>query len=257
MQKFLEKLDLSKKEASVYLALFEMGPSSVSKIAHKAKTNRTTCYDIIENLIRLGLVSKVEEASKKTYFAEHPDSLVAYLEKKSRDFKDKARQVKQVLPQLKAIYSEKGKNPIVRFYEGKKGIEAVYEDTLTSSEPIRAYASVRSMHEALPDYFPEYYRRRALKGISIRGILPATKEAIIRSSFDEEEERDSRLVPKDKFDFSPEIDIYDDKVAIMSLKEEFGVIIESKEIAEAQKKIYELAWEAAKKYDKEIEKISN
>jgi hypothetical protein len=28
----------------------------------------------------------------------------------------------------------------------------------------------------------------------------------------------------------------------MSLAEEFGVIIESKEIAEAQKKIFELAW---------------
>lgn len=253
LEKILENMGLTKKESGVYLALLEMGSSSVSQVANRAKINRTTGYDILESLIRKGLVSHVEgDSAKKTYTAENPESLVSYMEKKSREYKEKAQQVRNALPQLKAIYSEKGKNPIVRFYEGKKGIETVYEDTLTSSEPIRAYASVRNMHEVLPEYFPEYYRRRALKGISIRGILPATKEAIERKKFDDDEERDSRLVPIDKYDFSPEIDIYDDKVAIMSLKEEFGVIIESKEIAEAQKKIYELAWEAADKYDKKI-----
>lgn len=43
----------------------------------------------------------------------------------------------------------------------------------------------------------------------------------------------------------PECYIYDDKVSFMSLKEKFGVIIESKDIAEAQRKLYELAWQEA------------
>ena len=43
--------------------------------------------------------------------------------------------------------------------------------------------------------------------------------------------------------------IYDNKVAYISLQEKFGVVVESKEIAEAEKRIYELAWEASKPYD--------
>ncbi len=65
--------------------------------------------------------------------------------------------------------------------------------------------------------------------------------------------REVRLVPPDKFGFSPEIYLYDNKMTVMSLREKFGVYIESPEIVGALKKAYELAWEAAGKYDQEIE----
>ena len=61
-------------------------------------------------------------------------------------------------------------------------------------------------------------------------------------------------MPYKKFSLSPEIYIYDNKVAYIGLKEKFGVIVESQEIAEAEKRIYELAWEASKIYDVEEEK---
>ena len=64
---------------------------------------------------------------------------------------------------------------------------------------------------------------------------------------------DSSLIflssPVDKYNFSPEINIYDDKVMIASWKEKLGIIIESEEIADAMKKIYELAWSEAKRLD--------
>lgn len=242
MKKLLLELGLSEKEAAVLLALLELGAAPVSKVATRAKLNRTTAYDIIENLRSLGLVSPVGDKLKKTYIAEPPETLVAYLEKRSHEYQQKAAEIKKALPELKALYNEKGTRPRIRFYEGKEGLEAVYEDTLTTTEPIRAYASVRDMHAALPHYFPKYYQRRAGRKIHIRAILPATQEGIERAKHDYAEDRESRLVDPEQFNFSPEINIYDDKVAIMSLAEEFGVIIESKEIAEAQKKIFELAW---------------
>ena len=73
-------------------------------------------------------------------------------------------------------------------------------------------------------------------------------------STDKYELRESALVPKDKYSFSPEIDIYDNKVMIASWKDKMGIIIESQEIADAMKKVYELAWAEAKRLDKEIEK---
>ncbi|MDP2917995.1 MAG: helix-turn-helix domain-containing protein, partial [bacterium] len=56
-QKQLTNLGLSDKEAACYLALLELGPSTVSEIAGLAKINRTTGYDILESLANYGLIS--------------------------------------------------------------------------------------------------------------------------------------------------------------------------------------------------------
>ena len=59
-------------------------------------------------------------------------------------------------------------------------------------------------------------------------------------------------MPKDAYYFHPEINIYDNKVMIASWREKLGIIIESAEIADAMKKIYELAWAEAKRLDGKI-----
>ncbi len=147
--------------------------------------------------------------------------------------------------------------PRIRFYEGDEGLKHVYEDTLTSSEPIRAYATIDDTHRALPTYFPDYYKRRAKKGITIRGIVPKTALGMERQSFDEEERRETAFVSPDKFYFSPEINIYDNKVMIASWREKLGIVIESEEIADAMKKIYELSWAEAKRMSKDLEQNNN
>ena len=50
LKKELEHLGLSDKEAKVYLAALEMGPSPVQDISHKAHVNRATTYVMIESL---------------------------------------------------------------------------------------------------------------------------------------------------------------------------------------------------------------
>ena len=68
--------------------------------------------------------------------------------------------------------------------------------------------------------------------------------------------RETAMVPADKYYFSPEINIYDNKVMIASWKEKLGIIIESSEISDAMKKVFELAWAEAKRLDKELTKES-
>ena len=66
--------------------------------------------------------------------------------------------------------------------------------------------------------------------------------------------RETAIVPADKYYFSPEINIYDDKVMIASWKEKLGIIIESHEISDAMKKVFELSWAEAKRLDSELKK---
>jgi sugar-specific transcriptional regulator TrmB len=242
----LQTLGLGEKEATVYVALLELGRGTVAQVGRKAGINRTTGYDILGSLANKGLVTISGKEPKSEYSAEPPEAVRAFLEREAEAARERINKAEAFLPELRAAATMQNR-PRIKFYEGAEGLKHVYEDTLTSTEPIRAYANVDDMHKGLPNYFPTYYRRRAAKGIAIRAIVPKTPTGIERATHDTEEKREIAFVPPDAFYFSPEINIYNNKVMIASWREKLGVIIESAEIADAMKKIYELAWAEAKR----------
>ncbi len=236
------------------MSAMEIGSlSAVSTIAKKANVNRTTTYDILNSLEQKGLVVSQMRKENRYYQALPPEKIVAYLKEQSRKFSNLAENANHILPELNAHYRASGR-PKVYFYEGDEGLIRVYEETLTSTEEILAYASDQANQDALPGYFPKYYKRRAEKNIPIRAIFPDTPKDRERHALDSKELRRSRIVPKEKLDFSPEINFFDDKIMIADWKEKLGIIIESKEIAKVFKQTFELAWEAAGMYEKLIDK---
>lgn len=240
---------LSPKEVGVYIALLELGKGTVSQIARKAGINRTTGYDILDNLVNIGVISISGKEPKQEYVAESPEALKTFIAREIENKKDALKEVEKIVPELTTMHNKTAR-PRVFFYEGKEGLKQVYEDTLTSHEPIRAYASVDDVHATLPNYFPDYYKRRAKKNIPIRAIFTDNPEGRALSKYDVEEKRESVFIPESIYGFHPEINIYDNKIMIASWREQLGIIIESEEIADAMKKIYELAWAEAKRLDK-------
>lgn len=254
MKEQLEKLGFSPKEADVYVALLELGNAVVSDVAKKASINRSTAYVILESLAERGLVSISENHNVKVFSVTHPERLIKYMQDQVKKYTELVGLAHNLVPELKSLYVGVGPKPRVQFFEGTEGLKTAYEDTLTSQETIRAYASIENMHKALPDYFPEYYQRRADKNITIRAIFPDTPEARERMKYNKNEARESLLVPSDKYAFSPEINIYDNKIVFMSLVEKFALVIESQELADALKKVFELSWEEAKNLSKKHDK---
>lgn len=253
LKKSLEFIGFSEKEVLVYLALLELGRGTVTQISRRAGINRPTGYHILASLESKELIKISGKEPKQEYIAESPNQIEKLLLKKIEQDQACIDEAKKIIPELKSIHNVADR-PKVLFYEGKEGLEKVYEDTLTSHETIRAYANVDEMHKALPHYFPQYYKRRAGKGIHIRAIFPDNEMGFLRHKEDSREERTSAIVPSDKFYFSPEINIYDNKIMIASWLEKLGIIIESQEIADAMKKVFELAWAEAKRLDKELKK---
>ena len=196
------------------------------------------------------MVSISGKEPKQEYSAESPENLNKFIYEEIKTKTEALRKTEEIIPELKSIHNIK-ERPKVFFYEGKEGLKKVYEDTLTSTETIRAYATVEHVYEILPGYFPDYYKRRAKKGIFLRGIGPKTEGNLELIKNNAEEKRETALIPPDKYSFSPEINIYNNKVMIASWREQLGIIIESTEIADAMKVIYELAWTEAKRLDKE------
>lgn len=243
----LKQLNFSDKESTVYLALLEIGSGKANDLAKKTNLNRTTVYDILETLMQRGLVSKYKKGAGTFFNALEPKHLLTYLdrekEEKVKEIEKQKIKVSELLPQLISLQGVYGKNkPKVQFFEGEKGMREAYEDTLKSKEIILAYANVQTMHEGLPNFFPEYYKRRAAGKIYIRAIFPRNKLSVERAKLNQEEMRDTRFLPENEMTFSPEVNIYNNKIMIASWKEKIAIIIESKELADLQKLTFNLLW---------------
>ncbi|HYC34105.1 MAG TPA: helix-turn-helix domain-containing protein, partial [Candidatus Paceibacterota bacterium] len=180
---------LSEKEANVYYATLELGRGTVTAISRKAGINRTTGYSVLNSLVSRNLVRISGKEPKQEYVAETPENILSSKQAQLTKLKKDIEQTEKLLPELKSIYKT-GDRPQIKFYEGIDGLKLVYEDTLTSSTPLVAYASYEHMHETLKDYFPSYYKRRAAKGLHITGIVPKTDLSLERAKHNKEELRE-------------------------------------------------------------------
>lgn len=246
----LQQFGLTPKQSLVYLATLKLGTTTPAKIALTAHLNRSTTYVILRELVEQGLIMQSDRHNKKTFTTVPAERFVSLMEFRAKQYTQMADKARKILPELKSMMNMNVLTPKVQIYEGKKGMQTAYEDTLTSHEIIQAYASVDDVETTLPDYFPDYYKRRAKKKIHIDAIFPNTAMAITLHQRDKREDRTSLLVPPDAYQFSPEINIYDHKVAFFSWRDQFAMIIESEAIADSQKKIFKLAWAEAQRLEK-------
>jgi len=251
LNSLFEQLNFNDKEAKVYLALMELGTAKAVQIARKTELNRTSVYDLLESLLNKGVISKYKRGGATFFSALEPKQLITYVDREKEEtnikFEKQKEKISELLPELISLQNIFTTKPKVQFFEGEKGMREAYEDTLTAKDSILAYANVETMHEALPNFFPEYYKRRAKDKIYIKAIIPRNKLSIERSKANVEEMRDTRFLPDAKATFSPEINIYNKKILLVSWKEKVAIIIESKELADLQKLTFNLLWEALPK----------
>lgn len=232
----LNNLGLNEKEARVYLAALELGEAPASHLALRAKLNRVSTYDILERLIQRGFMSTRVSQNTKTFAPTDPDLIRDDFRKKYLDFK-------QALPDLRRLHG-KTSHPRVRYYEGLEAIKKVYAETLSAKTEILNYADSKTIREYWPSYDADYVQERIRRKIKLRGIAPMDDHGRAVQAKDAQSFREIRLVAPDAYAFNNEINIYDDKVSIISFGKDalIGMIIESPEIANTQRAIFMMAW---------------
>jgi sugar-specific transcriptional regulator TrmB len=245
INEILQDIGLSDKESSVYIALLRVGSAKVVQIAHSAELQRTTTYDILHTLSRKGLVTKYTKGASVIYTATDPRALTSFLDHQAKQFETqigaKKQRVVEMLPELISLAKDNAKFPKVRFFEGAQGMREALEDTLNTREIILAYADIGSIYEEGGGFFSDYLSERIKRKIHAYAIAPDTtvwRETAQRS---QKEMRTVRFLPEGA-QYTPEVNIYDDKMLMISWKEKIAVIIESRDLAQLQKVIYLQLW---------------
>lgn len=248
----LEKLGLSEKEAKVYLATLELAQDTVQNIARKAEVNRPTTYFILEKLMQLGLVSKIEEDKKTMYLAVSPRHLKMLVDKESHELQNKSKELSSVMPQLEAIFNLSEKKPKVKYFEGFEGQIAMrVEASLDPDKDIYSFVSLDDLKKAFPKY-DEVQEKRRIENKRKSHVI-YTSENGSEESQDNQKLRESRFIPKDKFPFTGSLSVHPvaNKVYISIYKDvPLAIVITSKEISNMFFQMWKLSWDAAGTYNK-------
>jgi len=235
----LQNLGLNEKEAKVYLACLELGSATVQEVSDKAGVKRTSVYNFLEDMKARGFITEVKHGKRILLTAEDPHTLL----KKADEQK---KQLEKVLPEFLSIYNLPGNKPKVKFYQGAEGLRRIYEDTLKLGSPIYLISDYERMFEAIePEWMWQYAKRRTEKNIKAFSIAKEGERGQQVKTKDVEQLRETRFVKE--VDFETEINIYGDKVALLSFRRPYaGVIIEDRAIAQTLKSMWKIIWNQAK-----------
>lgn len=235
----LSALGLSEKSARVYLTLLQLGSGTVHDIASRAGIVRTTCYPILEELERRGLVTTTRAGKKTIFLAEAPESLI-------RNAQTAELTARKLVPALAHIFDGNEKRPKIKVYEGLSGVWHVYNQVIVGEgHEIRSFVPAdTAIRIAGEKKVRAYIRARVGKKIRMRAIMQ--RSPLIEkeyAKYDTYELRESRFIDPKKFPVPVEITLYPPHhIAIASFPENLGMIIESKPIYTALGSLFELVW---------------
>jgi len=254
-EKELQNLGLTDKESKVYLASLELGAAPVQDIARKAGVNRATTYVMIEQLSAKGLMSSVEKGKKRLFLAESPDKLSTRVRLQIAELEEKLGGFKRILPDLHALYDTSGDRPRVRFFEGEDAlvgmIEEVHEIIEDGVEIVQiinldGYKRLFGHLAAHDKHKKKIFETNCHTRMLYVSDKPIDERAAQLNNHPHKE--DARRLPADRFVFNGEILVLKNKIFVLTYSGKLhGIIIESSEIAQTVRALFELAWIGSEK----------
>lgn len=238
LEAVLQHLGLNEKQAKVYLAVLQMGKGSVPAISVKAGTKRPTTYLLLEELRMKGLVNLLPRAQKVLYTANSPEQLL-------EEQREKEQLIKANMPELMAMFNVKKEKPKVTYYQGESSIIKLYDEIFKEKE-IFFYGSIGSISPGVYKQVEKYLHYIKKENLNVREILQSEEKSIQFAKENSSENHqikivdESRKLPTDNM-------IFGNKVAIITYKDEpMAVVIESSDVVETYKSMFEMVWNSIK-----------
>lgn len=242
----LKKIGLTNGEIKVYLALLEIGSSSIGEIIKKSKVSGSKTYEVLDRLMDKGLASSITKNNVKHFEAASPERILDYLEEKKQTIDAEKIQVQQIIPDL--ILKQKSTNKSeVKVFTGWEGLKTAEEYILSSLDRGDEWLSMglTSQPKEWEIYFDKKQVERANKGIIHKHLLNKKYKSLYENR---------KHLAHTEFRFLPEqmemptsTEVFKNNVLIFIIIKEspMAIIIKNESVAESFRKYFYTMWNAA------------
>jgi len=251
--KILQKFSFSEQETKIYLTSLELGKSSITKIANKAKIGRTNAYFHIKNLINRNILQESKKGTKILITPVKPSDLVKKLQTNVNIFKN-------LIPQLDALTSAENTLPQIEILESKLGFQQVYEEI--SNMPPGSEFKVLENNKAgeaelalltsqqWESFFKKIIQKKIItKALFTTELISNIKNQTTPSSYNKISERmwNMKSLEEDQLSVDNLILLYSSKVAFLTPDNSLVVIIQHKSIVNMINVLFETIFDFAEK----------
>lgn len=259
LDKIFEKLNLKKEHTNVYLSLLENGIMSAGNLTKRLDVPRSTLYGLLNDLATNGLVLQNEKENVKLWQAVDPENIKTILNDKINSLENTRNSFDSLLEKLKSSQKTDFTSPKFNYFEGVEEMKIMLKNVLLYDNlhtelcwPVKDVIKVVG-----EEFLHEFNKKRVRNNIYIRVIWPTDKTSDITKDIflapGKEVKREVRIAPEG-VDFSMGYWAYGNKVIFMSSKKEnFGFIVESKELRQLLKTQFEILWNISKPLKENVE----
>ena len=251
LSELLQKLGLSEKETATFLSIAKLGSSTVSEIADEAKITRTHVYELAESLKVRGLLTQSDTRGVRRYEALDHAGLIAFLAHKQKELQELEKSFVHAANQFNSLQKGGKLKTKVRFFEGVRGIEAIYHEVkrdcraMAVGYDLLVMFSPGRVEQLIPGWFKMglYFDE---PGMHKRGILADTAftRQFIEKMKESKHEHSYKIWPKEKGEFPTDTVCWSNKLFLIDLVDyPSGIIIEDAAIVSSFKMWFEFMWE--------------
>lgn len=237
----LADLGLTEKEIALYLLLLQLGTAPASTLGERADIQRSTAQYTCQQLEKRGIIRMVQKGNTYMYTSERPEKLLLLLKKQEEELQAKEARVQRIIGELKSMQNPHSIMPKVQYYEGKEGIEELYDKILDMNTPIDSFEDKGEMVAFIPEKVNQFIKKRIKNGIWNRVICPSVTPI---NKDDPAAFRKVRTLPAGEFPFSCDVKICGDQVSIFSFEKNtaVGIAVRHQDIAENFRLLFNQMW---------------
>jgi hypothetical protein len=250
VQRELEELGFSERQARVYVTLLRFGPSAVQQIALAAGLPRASCYDTLQQLVKQGLVKGVEDASQQVFVTEPPGRINMLLSLQLEEVQARRRRAEIFLPRLEALAGDGDARPRFRIINDAEELRQLHQEYADMGKPhlqIIGYDAFLALHrESVVQDNVERLRHKPTQGRAIL-VTDLPIDAPIGSGFE------VRRVPTAMLEIQGEMAVCGDRIILFAFTDKVVAIeIVSQAMANTCRAALELAWLQAGEIEKRL-----
>ncbi len=246
--KNLQKLNLTEREAKVYLTLLELGKTTPLAIANKTGLKRPTVYLVLEELRRKQLAGLTFKGKKTFYNADPPSRFL-------RHIREQEQTALEILPLLKSFTHQPKDKPVIRYYDHREDMEKVWLEEIGYAKKNDFISNHVKWLEHFPNLFETLEKRFSIdKFQKTRGLISHDDVNLNLLNNSKKMRIQMRVMPRGHH-FNYDLSLWENNVALYSFEHRYLLIISDSTLAEVFHSIFEIIWDVSLKAENYLKNI--
>jgi sugar-specific transcriptional regulator TrmB len=250
IEEYLKKLDLSKNEVKIFLALIEHKKLSILGISRKTSIERTKLYNLCQSMTNKGLIQEVIGSVRKKYKPSSVSKLSLLIDKQTQKFDFLKNHYLEFTNYLK-FFDKKNSPTQVYYHKGVEGIKTIYWNVCNNAQKKYYCFTQRDLAEIIGlDFFKKGFADKTRRGLICRELrspyfwksrIGKTKIPLVNDQY--------RYLPEEIFKMDHYMFLYNDVTAIIQWYENevFGIEIYNQNIMNFNRQVFEMLWKQGSK----------